>query len=282
MRGGPSETPIELWQDAVEAVMRQERLALVRRVMVLAETESTQDAALRASADGVSSLVVADRQTGGRGRLGRQWVQGEAEEEGKKQKAARGLGVAATFALVKRDVPPARLSIAAGLAACRACEVLVGGVGVGPSTGLGLRWPNDVVERSGSQRKLAGVLVEAKGETALVGIGINVRHEAEDFPAVLGGRAASTSMLGSAATRLEVLIELVRQFDRALAMDPESLAAEWSRRDILVGSRRTFEHAGHRYEGTVQGVQPTSHIDLVTEDGRRVQLPALTTSLVHE
>lgn len=275
MRGGPSETPIELWQDAVEAVLRRERLSLVRRVMVLAETESTQDAALRASADGVSSLVAADRQTGGRGRLGRQWVQGEAHE----QKAARGLGVAATFALVKRDVPPARLSIAAGLAACRACEVAVG---MGPGVRLGLRWPNDVVERDGSQRKLAGVLVEAKGETTLVGIGINVRHEAEDFPAVLGGRAVSTSMLGSAATRLDVLIELVRQFDRALAMDPDSLAAEWSRRDILVGSRRMFEHAGHRYEGTVQGVQPTSHIDLVTEDGRRVQLPALTTSLVHE
>lgn len=275
MRGGPSETPSELWQDAVEAVLRQERLALVRRVMVLAETESTQDAALRASADGVSSLVVADRQTGGRGRLGRQWVQGEAHDEQQRQKAARGLGVAATFALVKRDVPPARLSIAAGLAACRACESVVG-------VGLGLRWPNDVVERGGGQRKLAGVLVEAKGETALVGIGINVRHEADDFPAVLGGRAASTSMLGSMATRLDVLIELVRQFDRALGMDPDSLAAEWSRRDILVGSRRTFEHAGHRYEGTVQGVQPTSHIDLVTEDGRRVQLPALTTSLVHE
>jgi len=279
MRGGPNETPIEMWQDAIERVIREERLALVRRVMVLAETESTQDAALRASADGVSSLVVADRQTGGRGRLGRQWVQGEAADEGQKQKATRGLGVAATFALVKRDVPPARLSIAAGLAACRACEVAVG---TGQGVRLGLRWPNDVVERDAGQRKLAGVLVETKVETALVGIGINVRHEAEDFPAVLGGRAASTSMLGSAATRLDVLIELVRQFDRALGMDPDSLAAEWSRRDILVGSRRTFEHAGHRYEGTVQGVQPTSHIDLVTEDGRRVQLPALTTSLVHE
>ena len=279
MCGGPnetpdetrSETPIEMWQDAIERVIREERLTLVKRVMVLAETESTQDAAARASADGVSALVVADRQTGGRGRLGRQWVQGEAHEH----KAARGLGVAATFALVKRDLPPARLSIAAGLAACRACEVSVG-------VQLGLRWPNDVVERDGGQRKLAGVLVESKAETALVGIGINVRHEADDFPAVLGGRAVSTSMLGSRATRLDLLLELTRQFDRALAVDPDSLAAEWSKRDILVGSRRRFEHAGHRYEGTVQGVQPTSHIDLVTEDGRRVQLPALTTSLVHE
>ena len=277
MRGGPSEIPVEMWQDAVEAVLREERLALVRRVMVLAETESTQDAAARASADGVSSLVVADRQTGGRGRLGRQWVQGEAHGEGTRQTSARGVGVAATIALVKRDVPPARLSIAAGLAACRACEVVLGG-----RVALGLRWPNDVVERGGSQRKLAGVLVEAKGETALVGIGINVRHEAEDFPAVLGGRAVSTAMLGCEATRLDVLLELVRQLDRALSIDPETLAAEWSKRDILVGSRRVFEHAGHRYEGTVQGVQPTSHIDLVTEDGRRVQLPALTTSLVHE
>lgn len=277
MHGGPSETPVEMWQDAIEAVLREERLGLVRRVMVLAETESTQDAALRASADGMSSLVVADRQTGGRGRLGRQWVQGEAHGEGTQQKAARGLGVAATFALVKRDVPPARLSIAAGLAACRACESVLGG-----RVALGLRWPNDVVERGGSQRKLAGVLVEAKGETALVGIGINVRHEEEDFPAVLGGRAVSTSMLGSDASRLDVLIELVRQLDRTLAVDADSLAAEWSKRDILVGSRRVFEHAGHRYEGTVQGVQPTSHIDLTTEDGRRLQLPALTTSLVHE
>jgi BirA family biotin operon repressor/biotin-[acetyl-CoA-carboxylase] ligase len=189
----------------------------------------------------------------------------------------RGLGVAATFALVNHGLDPAHLSLAAGLAACRACRRSL----PGESPELGLRWPNDVVERTGAQRKISGVLVESTPKAALIGFGINVHHEVDDFPDTLSERAASLRQLGSGATRLAVLLQLVVAFDEALALRNEELAAQWTALDTILGSRRTFVQGGRRYEGVVRSIQPSSHIEVETSEGS-VQLPALSTSLVRE
>ncbi|MBS0192337.1 MAG: biotin--[acetyl-CoA-carboxylase] ligase [Phycisphaerales bacterium] len=262
------EASIESWQDAIESALKSSGVELVQKVLVLRETASTQEAASRA-AGSTPTLVVADRQTAGRGRLGRPWIQGSSESDS-------GLGIAATFALPGCQVPPPRLSLAAGLAAHEACARSLGSRDV-----LGLRWPNDVVERGGAQRKVAGVLVEAVGPLILVGIGINVLHEQDDFPGSLAERAVSLRQLGSRCSRLSVLLALIGELDRALRASPEEITTRWSALDTLVGSRRTLIQAGRRYQGTVRSIQPSSHIELETSEGV-VQLPSLTTSLVHD
>lgn len=267
------ESPATMWADAIEAAIRDRGVVSFTRVMVVAETDSTQDLA---RADGTPGLIVlADRQVAGRGRLGRAWH----------EKA--DLGVAASFTLDAAQFEAAALSVVSGVASLRACEAVLGrdagGVNASESAGgLGLRWPNDVVEKGGSGRKLSGVLIERSPRLAIVGIGINVRHTASDFPAALGGRAVSLAMLGSEATRLEVVIELLTALDLALRQPLEASAAFLQSRDVLVGTRRTFEHAGRRYSGVVEAVRPTSHIQLRTGDGATVTLPALTTSMVHD
>lgn len=267
-----AEPRLETWQDAIEEFLRSHKITCIQKAIVLRETASTQEAAARA-AGSQSVLVVADRQTAGRGRLGRPWIQGNASE-GAQQ--AHGLGIAATFALHESDISPPRLSLAAGLAAHGACAPALP-----KSNVLGLRWPNDVVERSGQQRKVAGVLVETSGKHALVGIGINVLHEEDDFPGSLSERAASLHQLGSRESRLDVLLRLIGELERTLHAASEVITAKWSTLDILVGSKRTMIQAGRRYEGTVRSIQPTSHIELETTDGI-VQLPSLTTALVHD
>jgi BirA family biotin operon repressor/biotin-[acetyl-CoA-carboxylase] ligase len=240
-----------------------------RRVHVVAECASTQDTARallesRLDTDALGTLVIAARQTAGRGRLGRAWMD------------AKGLGVAATF-VTHAGLGASFLSLAAGLAAHRAAQVALA-----PGQQLGLRWPNDVVEVAPPHRKVAGVLVEVTGATALVGIGINVLQEQGDWPAELAPRAVSLRQLNSAWTRPQVIDALASMFSLFLARPAYELAAAWQRLDTLVGTTHTFEHNAQRVTGEVLSIDPLARITLRTADGQTLHLPALTTSLVHD
>lgn len=111
------------------------------RTVRLASVTSTQEVARDLP---IGSVVVADHQTAGRGRLARQW------------EAPPGSALLASFVLE----PHPLLSLAAGVAAAVAC---------GPD--VRLKWPNDLMLRG---RKLGGILVEVGAGKAVVGIGINL------------------------------------------------------------------------------------------------------------
>ena len=111
------------------------------RIVRLASVTSTQEVARDLP---IGSVVVADHQTAGRGRLDRRWD------------APSGSALLASFVLE----PHPLLSLAAGVAAAEAC---------GPD--VRLKWPNDLMLRG---RKLGGILVEVSGGKAVVGIGINL------------------------------------------------------------------------------------------------------------
>lgn len=264
------------WADAIESLLSRERISCIDRTAVVRETASTQDVARDMGGRTGGILVVAGRQYGGRGRLGRVWAD------------TSHLGVAATFALRGDRYADSTLSIAAGVAACRCIERLVGD-GV-----VGLRWPNDVVERgpvgsgqgshgrTGGGRKLAGVLIERSGSLALVGIGINVLQGEDDWHPDIRGRACSLAMLGSAVSRLEVILALTQELDRALSLDEDSLVGAWKPRDVLAGTVQRFVLDGREYRGVVEDISPRDGIVVRLEDGSAARLPALMTSLVHE
>ena len=92
----------------------------------------------------LGSVVVADHQTAGRGRIGRSW------------EAPPGSGLFVTFVLEPSPI----VVFAAGVAAAEAC-----------GRGVQLKWPNDLVL---DDRKLGGILAEIRNDHALVGIGINL------------------------------------------------------------------------------------------------------------
>ncbi len=111
------------------------------RVTRLRSVTSTQDVARGLP---VGSIVLADHQTAGRGRLERRW------------EAPEGSGLLVSFVLD----PSPLLSLAAGVAAAEAC---------GPN--VRLKWPNDLLLEG---RKLGGILVEVHQGKAVCGIGINL------------------------------------------------------------------------------------------------------------
>lgn len=246
------------WRDRLEAA----RTRLVDRVAVIAETRSTQDAARAMAGGRPGLLVVAGRQTAGRGRLGRQWVQ-----------AGDG-GLAATFVLPADRWPQGFVALAAGVATADAIDQAL------PAAGVGIRWPNDVVDRA-SARKIAGVLVERDGTLLLVGIGINVGQRDGDWPEALRSSATSIRQLGGSASRADVAERLLASLDRTLHAPPLDVLRGWTSRDVLLGRRAEFVRDGARRAGVVREINPACEIVLELDDGTTARLPAAGTSLVH-
>lgn len=127
--------------------------------LILDQTDSTNAEALRRAADLTGPLwILARRQTGGRGRRGRAWIDPPGN-------------FAATLA-VRLDEAPARLALRSFVAALALHDALQGLTGLGPA--LALKWPNDVLLNGG---KLSGILLESGGQGVLaLGIGVNLRH----------------------------------------------------------------------------------------------------------
>ena len=187
---------------------------LASTLLFFESVESTNDVALERTAEGL--VVVADRQTAGRGRRGPSGF----------SPPGSGLYVSVVLAPASSRVDPARatmlMTLAAGVALAE---------GVAAATGLqvDLKWPNDLYV---SRRKLAGILAEGAADgTVVLGYGINVAATA--FPPELGDRATSLeSELGRAVDRPNVLVETLA----ALSQRYEDLLA--GRFDAILGAWR--------------------------------------------
>jgi BirA family biotin operon repressor/biotin-[acetyl-CoA-carboxylase] ligase len=124
------------------------------------------------------TVVVSDEQTKGKGTKGRSWY------------SARKKGLYLSFILYPAQPQISILPLAAGLAANDA---------IFESTGIrvGLKWPNDLIW---GKKKLGGILCESgflgnKASYAIVGIGINLNHEREDFPEEIRSMATSIKLI---------------------------------------------------------------------------------------
>jgi BirA family transcriptional regulator, biotin operon repressor / biotin---[acetyl-CoA-carboxylase] ligase len=138
------------------------------RILHLESVTSTQDLARELP---IGSVVVADHQTAGRGRLEHRW------------EAPPGTALLASFALA----PNPLLSLAAGVAAAEAC-----------GQGVRLKWPNDLLL---GDRKVGGILVEATPTKAICGIGINLTWAPDGAATLNQPRDQLMERLGPAVAR---------------------------------------------------------------------------------
>jgi BirA family biotin operon repressor/biotin-[acetyl-CoA-carboxylase] ligase len=175
--------------DPHEFERRLSSVEWVREVHALDEIDSTNSEALRLAAGGSpgGTVVVADRQTSGRGRLGRTWW------------SRPGASVCASVLLRPRmasqDWP--LLTIGAGVAAADA---------IAEESGIrvALKWPNDVLA---SGRKIGGILAEAQPPGAVViGFGVNVSCQ---VPADLEETATSIADAGGTAPSRSELVAAI-------------------------------------------------------------------------
>ncbi len=219
------------------------------RLLIRESVESTNDEiralALAGAADGL--IILAERQTAGRGRRGAAWFS--------------PVGESLAFSILlhpseSKALWP-RLALAAGLAVAEAVESF------GPATGI--KWPNDVWI---GQRKAAGILVEAGTDFAIVGIGVNVNTT--DFPPEVAEIATSMKIEASQSfSPAEVFAAVIRKFSirrQQIDHDFSELISAVRLRCVLTGQRVTLATANGPRVGIVEGIANGGELLLRTEN----------------
>ena len=222
-------------------------------IHTIAEIGSTNTALLARLVDGLTlaegDWLVADRQTGGRGRAGRTWFDG------------LGNFMGSTVASIASGDPPApTLALVAGVAVHRAIGALAPGL-----RDVWLKWPNDVLIEGA---KLGGILLERQGEAVVVGIGVNLAA-APDLP---DRPSASLRGAGVEIARDSFADALATQWASALESwhrgDWPALRAEWLERAHPLGTRLMVRDAGGQpIEGKFAGLEPHGAALLRLADG---------------
>ncbi len=239
---------------------------LFRHLVVLARVGSTNDVVKEMARRGApeGTVVVADEQTAGRGRLERRWL----------APPATCLLVSLLF---RPDLPLAhasRLTMLTSLAAADAVERVAN---LRPA----LKWPNDLVVRSAAPgpggrgwRKLAGLLTETevvgeRAEVVVVGVGINVNVPVPDLPAL---DPAATSILAETGREVEreaLLATLLAGVEERYAQlrAGQGPYAEWAARLATLGERVEAATSDGVLVGTAEAVDEEGALLLRTSDG---------------
>lgn len=225
----------------------------------LAEVSSTNDEAKRLAQGGAreGTVVVAERQTAGRGRHGRVWASPAGN---------LFLSVLLRPKLAPVEAPP--LAPAMGLAVALAIEE------VAPVTAA-LKWPNDV--KVGG-RKVAGILTESvvsghSLEAVVVGIGVNVGAE---LPPELSEIATTLSREAGRNVRKSemeeaLLAKIAEVYARFRRGGFEAVRAEWEERDALNGTEVTIDAGARQVRGTARGLGRDGSLR-VEEGGKIVEI----------
>jgi BirA family biotin operon repressor/biotin-[acetyl-CoA-carboxylase] ligase len=243
-------------RDAILAEMSPQMREQLAQLDVLLTVDSTNRyvAEQAANPPGTTHVCVAEVQNAGRGRRGRSWL------------APFGAGVCMSVGWQFVEAPPtfSALSLAVGVAAVRAFRRL----GV---EGVGLKWPNDLIWQ---QRKLGGILIEMRGESAgpaqvVIGIGINMRMPAAVRLMLAEQQAALIAdvheiMRERTPTRNALIAMLVEEVTKMLQTFGERgfepFAEEWRQLDtlaeapvrVITGSQTTFGRSrGVDLDGTL-------------------------------
>jgi BirA family biotin operon repressor/biotin-[acetyl-CoA-carboxylase] ligase len=223
--------------------------------LLLAETSSTNDVAREQGRRGVRAgfVVAASRQTQGRGRLGRSW---ESPPD-------RGLYVSILLRPAWSLAEAGRLTILSSVAAVDAVEAVAG---FRPQ----IKWPNDLVAGG---RKLAGLLIETEPEGArlafaVVGIGINVGQEADDFSPEVRNLATSLRLVtGQAYRRADVLVALLKALERRLDRPFAEVREAWAASSLTLGQRVTLTTTRGRKHGQALGLDESGALLLRSDSG---------------
>jgi len=244
-------------------------------VEVVQSTGSTNSDLVALAAAGKATegtVLVAEEQTSGRGRLDRQWT------------APARSGLFFSVLLEPGDVPVARwgwLPLLTGVAVA---------TGLSRSAGVdtALKWPNDLlVTVGGEERKAGGILAERSGDDAvIIGVGINVTLREDELPVP---QAGSLALAGAVATDRDPLLRAVLRsleqwYDkwRAVGGDPAAsgLQETYAAGCATLGRVVRAELPGDRsITGEAVAIDGDGRLVLATEDG--VQEPVGAGDIVH-
>jgi BirA family biotin operon repressor/biotin-[acetyl-CoA-carboxylase] ligase len=224
-----------------------------QRVIHYPRLTSTMDAAKRQAKQGAieGTVVLADEQTAGRGRMKRAWLSPKGN-------------IALSIILRPSSAYLSSLIMAASLATVHCIEKV---------TGLKsqIKWPNDVLV---NEKKVCGILTESdvRGnivDYAIIGIGINVNLRLSDFPEIPPTATSLSHELGRDVSRLDMIRCLLVEAERLYLALPagESVYQEWRDRLVTLGKKIEVRSGETTYRGIAESVASDGCLLLRQPDG---------------
>ncbi len=232
----------------------------------LAEIDSTNNFAKKIANDNCphGTVVIAEKQTLGRGRVGRAW---ESDSN-------KGLW----FSLVLR---PALLPEEVQIITLAASVAVVEGIFRGQGVSCGIKWPNDIIL---DNCKVCGILTELSAEPdhvnhVIVGIGINVNQTFEDFGAEISGKATSLKIhTGLGQSRVRLLENILFCFDEIystlLQGNKKEIIERWNRYSVTLGKEIRVVSRDVEYIGIAQSIASDGKLVVKCIDGTLKEIAA--------
>jgi BirA family biotin operon repressor/biotin-[acetyl-CoA-carboxylase] ligase len=221
--------------------------------------DSTMDVARELVSNGAAdgTVVVAEEQRQGRGRLQRRWL------------SPRGANLYLTILLYPTRERMQRLSIVTPLAVAE-------GILAATSLECAIKWPNDVQVKG---RKLAGILLESdwSGERpslALVGAGINVNYDPAADPEIAAIATSVMRETGAVHERELVLARCLEAFECWYEASADEARERWRARLTTLGQQVRVRLGDQLEEGLAEDVTDDGSLVLLRADGSRLSLPA--------
>jgi len=223
------------------------------------EIDSTNNYAKKIANEGCphGTIVVSEKQTFGRGRVGREWKSYNSE----------GLW----FTIVLRPyLEPEFVQIITLAASVAVVE------GIFETQGIvcGIKWPNDIIL---DNCKLGGILTEISAEPGhvnyvVVGIGININQDSSTFDDEIKNKATSLKIhMGKSVSRVRVLESILTRFEDIyrimLQGNTQEIINKWSRYSVTLGKQVKILYKDIEYIGLAQSIALDGKLVVKCNDG---------------
>lgn len=235
-----------------------------RHLNLMEVTSSTQEAARLLAEEGApeGTLVIAEEQTGGRGRQGKRWY----------SPARKGIWMS----LLLRPQRPLsfapQLTLLTAVAVCRAIRKVTG-------VDAGIKWPNDLLVQG---KKICGILIESVGEDerikyCIAGIGIDVNVELEELPTELHTVATSLKIeSGQTQSRATLISAVMNELEQLYNLYEEEGFAPighlWEALSVTLGKRVTVKTPRGETEGTAEALDESGALVLLDDTGNHITI----------
>jgi BirA family biotin operon repressor/biotin-[acetyl-CoA-carboxylase] ligase len=236
-----------------------------KKVLVFPSLSSTNDIARREARKGAreGTVVVAEEQTAGRGRLKRSWLSPKGS-------------IALSIILHPTPAQLPALIMVASLAVAHCIEKVT-------ELKTQIKWPNDVLVGG---KKLCGILVESdvRGSSvdyAVIGIGLNVNLKTADFPEIVATATSLSQEMGRELTLPEMIGCLLVEVENLYLSLPEgdSVFQEWRQRLVTLGKKVEVSSGQTVYWGNAESVASDGSLLLRQPDGKLIKIVAGDVSL---
>ncbi|WP_315793028.1 biotin--[acetyl-CoA-carboxylase] ligase [Paenibacillus sp. BIC5C1] len=259
--------------DATALQLALETTVFGRKATILQSTLSTQGDVQHMAelGQGEGAVVLAEEQTGGRGRFGRKWY----------SPPGRGIWMSVLMRpkLALQNTP--QLTLLAGVAVCRAIRSYTG-------ADAGIKWPNDLLIGG---RKVCGILLESTVEDhevryCVAGIGVDVNFDEKDYPEDLISIATSLKMeTGQTIDRTKLAAAILSELERLYFLYQKEgfgvISSLWEALSVSMNRAIKVANPQGIIEGTAIGLDPSGALIVEQENGERVSIYSGEVSLVN-